>query len=289
MKFYTKISLTISTIFLLVSCSEDITSLPLEISMDIQENEIMDKSLSLQNDSVTYGNTEEKTEKTLYFRTISELKEYIKSNSIVSVVQDPFLQEAKIDTISFASYSDYLQFVEKNNISKVDELENIGKTQEILTKSGEEVVEDVLRYFTWVFTKITKTGYSKSTRVQTESIGYVDSRHGFSGRYVAEVHKVELTFYPHSIDEFFTEDSPECGFMSNPIYGGGFWYCERGYAAEILNNGQVRLTTFLVKLNKIGWKPCSPENLSWTYWNYVYKEVSLPIVITLPPGIRYGD
>ena len=69
-----------------------------------------------------------------------------------------------------------------------------------------------------------------------------------------------------SSDRFFATESPNCGYVSNPVrQSGALWITKRNYWNDPKITDKVTLTTYCVQLDKGAWYPCKPEDVEWKY------------------------
>lgn len=261
-------SLNIFLLFILISCENNDQSDGIYSS--IEDNKILTKSdVFISADSVECGSSSSEVEEMRFFTSLDELKQFITENNIKSLVENPVLESPN----------------NQYNLS------NTIVTQPVFSDGGNVLMNMpdpdpfVYYFWDWVFQKVKTTGYTTATKISTEAVSYVDPRYGFpSGRYVADVYRVELKVSCHKIDEFFTDESFGCGYISNPVYGGGFfWQPTRGYWSQILDNSTVKLVTYVIyfinSTNFTRWMPVDKSYVTWEYWNYVYEKFPLVVVI----------
>lgn len=115
-------------------------------------------------------------------------------------------------------------------------------------------------------TERTARGYTGMVKVETSVVGrWPEGDRYVAGRKIADVY--QLTYdIPVSSDRFFATESPNCGYVSNPVrQSGALWITKRNYWNDPKITDKVTLTTYCVQLDKGAWYPCKPEDVEWKY------------------------
>lgn len=85
----------------------------------------------------------------------------------------------------------------------------------------------------------TVTGYTTCEKIKTEAVAQYPLGNGQykSGQFSAVVYKLTYKVSPmYDSSKFFMEESPACGYTSDPVQGGGFWDLKK----RIYPNGRYR-------------------------------------------------
>lgn len=106
-------------------------------------------------------------------------------------------------------------------------------------------------------------GYTTMSEFKSEFVGmYPEGDHYKNGTKLAVVYKLTYSIPNVSKDSIFAIDSPNCGYGSDPVYGGVFWNVSKGY---MQSTEKAELVTFCVQLGGKDWYPCKPEDVEWNY------------------------
>lgn len=84
------------------------------------------------------------------------------------------------------------------------------------------------------------------------------------GTKTANTYKVTYEIPNISSDHFYSDDSPKCGYSTDPIVGGGLWNVKRNYSSDYSGN-KMTLTTFCVQLDGKTWYPRNPQDVQWNF------------------------
>lgn len=84
------------------------------------------------------------------------------------------------------------------------------------------------------------------------------------GTKIANTYKVTYEIPNINSDHFYPDDSPKCGYGTDPVVGGGLWNVKRNYFADYSDNKMI-LTTFCVQLDGKTWYPRNPQDIEWNF------------------------
>ena len=84
------------------------------------------------------------------------------------------------------------------------------------------------------------------------------------GTKIANTYKVTYEIPNINSDHFYPDDSPKCGYGTDPVVGGGLWNVKRNYFADYSGNKMI-LTTFCVQLDGKTWYPRNPQDIEWNF------------------------
>lgn len=179
-----------------------------------------------------------------------------------------------IDTLTFNSFEEFQNYIIDNNL-------DLDLQSDIKTKGGEGVTKYGLKHFEDV-------GYTTSTLLRTEAIAsYPDGEEGnkyIACRLAASIYEVTYEVSIESPEKFFQDNAINCGYINNPVRGGGFWREQRGYTQSFDSTGKKAiLTTYVIKLSNGKWFPYHVDNTKWNYykycWYFAYPEIIGPDIV----------
>ena len=84
------------------------------------------------------------------------------------------------------------------------------------------------------------------------------------GQKIANTYKVTYEIPNIEADHFYPNDSPKCGYGTDPVVKGGLWNVKRNYFGDYSGNKMI-LTTFCVQLDGKTWYPRNPQDIEWNF------------------------